>query len=117
MRKREQLDLRATRQLEIEFKRLPFLPIRLGDDRQPEHLCVEVFRSWIVRADDRDVVNAGDLHGSHSALFAAARAFSSVCTATANASIGSFCARLRARASGMNFFTFFRSDGLNSHCV
>ena len=58
---REQLDLAAVRQRQVQLVRVALPPVRLGHHGQAEHVDVEPFRPCVVGADDRRVVDGREL--------------------------------------------------------
>jgi hypothetical protein len=64
IRKREQLDLRAVGQCQVELVRVARRAVVLGDHAQAEHLGVEALRHRVVGADDGGVMDAIELHGA-----------------------------------------------------
>jgi hypothetical protein len=60
--KREQLDLGAIGQAQVKLPRIARLAVGLGDHLQAQHLDIEPLRARVVGRDDRDVVDAGEIH-------------------------------------------------------
>lgn len=60
VRKREQLDLGAIRESQVEFPRIPLSPVTFRNQSQSECLCIEALGSGVIRSNDGGVMEASN---------------------------------------------------------